>query len=61
MIVLIATQEQYNALNGYKCHNSELVFVQNADGEYFVCDSVLTDPDFSEINDALNELQKKEI
>lgn len=58
MIVLKATQEQYNALNGYKNGNSILNFAKDGNGNWIVGLSVLTDPAFLEIRNQLSALEK---
>lgn len=60
MIVLHPNEEQYNALNGYKNNASELLFVLDGSGRYIVGLEVLSDPNFAEIHDALNELERIE-
>lgn len=60
MIVLHPNTEQYNALNGYKNKSSELIFVLDGSGRYIVGLNVLNDPNFSEIHDQLNELERIE-
>lgn len=60
MIVLHPNTEQYNALNGYKNNASELLFVLDGSGRYIVGLEVLSDPNFAEIHDALNELERIE-
>lgn len=60
MIVLHPNTEQYNALNGYKNKSSELIFVLDGSGRYIVGLQVLDDPNFAEIHDQLNELERIE-
>lgn len=60
MIVLHPNTEQYNALNGYKNKSSELIFVLDGSGRYIVGLNVLQDPNFSDIHDQLNELERIE-
>lgn len=60
MIVLHPNEQQYNALNGYKNNASELLFVLDGSGRYIVGLEVLNDPNFAEIHDALNELERIE-
>jgi len=60
MIVLHPNTEQYNTLNGYKNKSSELLFVLDGSGRYIVGLNVLNDPNFSEIHDQLNELERIE-
>ena len=60
MIVLHPNIEQYNALNGYKHNASELLFVKDGSDRWIVGTEVLNDPNFSEIHDQLNELERIE-
>jgi hypothetical protein len=60
MIVLHPNTEQYNALNGYKNNTSELLFVLDGSNRYIVGLEVLNDPNFSEIHDQLDQLQRIE-
>jgi len=60
MIVLYPNTEQYTALNGYKYKSSELLFVLDGSDRYIVGLQVLNDPNFSEIHDQLNELERIE-
>ena len=60
IIVLTPTEEQYIALNGYKHNNSELLFVKDGSDRWIVGLQVLNDPNFAEIHDALNELERIE-
>ena len=60
MIVLHPTTEQYNALNGYKHNSSELLFVKDGSDRWIVGLQVLSDFNFAEIHDALNELERIE-
>ena len=60
MIVLHPNTEKYNALNGYKHNSSELLFVKDGSDRWIVGTNVLNDPNFSEIHDQLNELQRIE-
>ena len=60
MIVLHPNTEQYNALNGYQHNSSELLFVKDGSDRWIVGLQVLTDPNFVEIHDALNELERIE-
>jgi hypothetical protein len=52
--------KQYNALNGYKHKSSELLFVKDGSDRWIVGLQVLNDPNFAEIHDALNELERIE-
>lgn len=60
MIVLHPNKEQYNALNGYTNGSSKLEFVVDGSGKYIVGLEVLQDPNFSEIHEQLNELERIE-
>ena len=60
IIVLTPTEEQYNALNGYRYKSSELLFVKDGSDRWIVGLQVLDDPNFAEIHDALNELERIE-
>lgn len=60
MIVLHPNTEQYNALNGYKNNASELQFVKDGSDRWIVGLEVLNDPNFVEIHDQLNELERIE-
>jgi hypothetical protein len=53
MIVLLATTEQYERLNGYSNGTSKLSFIQDNNDRWIVGVEVLSDLNFSEI---LNEL-----
>lgn len=58
MIVLHPNAEQYNALNGYRYKSSELLFVKDGSDRWIVGLQVLNDPNFAEIHDQLNELER---
>jgi hypothetical protein len=60
MIVLHPNTEQYNALNGYRHNSSELLFVKDGSDRWIVGTEVLNDPNFTEIHDQLNELERIE-
>jgi surface protein len=60
MIVLHPNTEQYNALNGYRYKSSELLFVKDGSDRWIVGTQVLNDPNFAEIHDQLNELERIE-
>jgi len=60
MIVLHPNTEQFNALNGYKHNASELLFVTDGSGRYIVGLEVLTDENFAEIHDQLEQLERIE-
>lgn len=58
MIVLHPNNEQYIALNKYKNNASELLFVLDGSGRYIVGLEVLDDPNFAEIHDQLDQLER---
>ncbi|QLF85263.1 hypothetical protein elemo89A_phanotate70 [Flavobacterium phage vB_FspP_elemoA_8-9A] len=60
MLVLHPNLEQYNTLNGYKNKTSELLFVKDGSDRWIVGLEVLDDPNFSEIHDQLEELERIE-
>ena len=57
MEVLIATQEQDDALHIYQYKDSRLEFCKDANDNWVVGTSVLKDTDFSEIKSQLQELE----
>ena len=60
MIVLKATQAQYNNLNGFSNSNNILKFTKDANANLIVGKNVLTDNAFLEIRDELNQLEEIE-
>jgi hypothetical protein len=60
MIVLHPNTEQYNALNGFTNKTSKLEFVTDGSGKLIVGVEVLNDPNFTEIHEQLNELERIE-
>lgn len=60
MIVLHPNTEQYNALNGYKHNSSEILFVKDSSDRWIVGTEVLNDPNFAEIHDQLEQLERIE-
>jgi hypothetical protein len=60
MIVLHPNTTQYNTLNGYKHNASELLFVKDGSDRWIVGTEVLNDPNFSEIHDKLEQLERIE-
>jgi len=60
IIVLTPTEEQYTALNGYKHNSSELLFVKDGSGRWIVGLEVLNDPNFAEIHNDLEQLERIE-
>jgi hypothetical protein len=60
MIVLHPTDEQYTALNGYQYESSELLFVKDGSDRWIVGLEVLSDSNFAEIHDQLEQLERIE-
>ena len=60
MIVLKATQEQKEALEGVYEHNEELRFVEDANGNWVVNITVLSNGDFLSIRPQLEALPQIE-
>jgi len=60
MEVLHATDEQYNELNGYQYSFSLLEFTKDAMDRWIVGLEVLDDPNFADIHDQLNSLERVE-
>lgn len=60
MIVLHPNTEQYTALNGYRHNSSELLFVKDGSNRWIVGLEVLNDPNFAEIHDQLEQLERIE-
>jgi len=60
MIVLLATQEQYNNLNGYVNGPNKLLFAKDGLDRWIVGTEVLGDPAFSEVYAQLEELERVE-
>jgi hypothetical protein len=60
MIVLLATQEQYNNLNGYVNGPHKLLFAKDGLNRWIVGTEVLGAPAFSEIHTQLEELERVE-
>ena len=60
IIVLHPTDEQYTALNGYQYQSSELLFVKDGSDRWIVGLQVLEDPNFAEIHDQLQLLERIE-
>lgn len=58
MKVLKATEDQYNALNGYRNRNSVLQFVKDAEDNWIVGKQVLTDEAFLAIRPQLEALEE---
>jgi hypothetical protein len=60
MIVLHPNTEQYTDLNGYRHNSSELLFVKDGSDRWIVGTEVLNDPNFTEIHDQLEQLERIE-
>ena len=60
MIVLKATQTQFNALDGYKNGDNLLKFAKDGNNNWIVGLQVLDDSAFEPIHDQLNELERIE-
>jgi len=60
MIVLKATQTQFDALNGYKNRDNLLKFAKDGNDNWIVGTAVLNDSAFEAIHDQLNELERIE-
>jgi hypothetical protein len=60
MIVLLATQEQYNNLNGYVNGPHKLLFAKDGLDRWIVGTEVLRDLAFFEIHTQLEELERVE-
>jgi hypothetical protein len=58
MIVLKATQAQFDALDGYRNGDNLLKFVKDANDNWIVGTAVLNDSAFATIHDQLNELEQ---
>ena len=56
--VLLATQEIFDKLNGYKNGNSLLEFTQDANDNWVVGEEILNDVAFAEIHQDLQTLDK---
>jgi len=60
MIVLHPNDQQYLDLNGYTNSPSEILFVKDGSDRWIVGLEVLDDPNFSDIYDQLNALERIE-
>ena len=58
MIVLKATQAQYDALDGYRNGDNLLKFAKDGNDNWIVGTAVLNDSAFAAIHDSLNELER---
>lgn len=60
MIVLHANNEQYAQLNGYRKNESILIFAIDGSGKFIVGLEVLNDPNFADIHEQLDALERVE-
>ena len=60
MIVLHANNEQHAQLNGYQKNESILLFAIDGSGKYIVGLEVLNDPNFADIHEQLDALERIE-
>lgn len=60
MIVIKATQEQYEALNGFSYKNNILLFAKDRDNNWIVGLEVLHNGNFLEIREQLQSLEQIE-
>ena len=60
MIVLKATQSQFDALDGYRNGDNLLKFAKDGNGDWIVGTAVLNDSAFVAIHDQLNQLERIE-
>lgn len=60
MIVLHANNEQHAQLNGYRKNESILLFAIDGSGKFIVGLEVLNDPNFAEIHEQLDALERVE-
>jgi hypothetical protein len=60
IIVLHPNTEQYNTLNGYMHNSSELLFVKDGSDRWIVGLEVLSDSNFAEIHNQLEQLERIE-
>jgi hypothetical protein len=58
MIVLKATQTQYEALDGYRNGDNLLKFAKDGNDDWIVGTAVLDDPAFAAIHEQLNALER---
>ena len=59
-MVLHPNSEQYTDLNGYTNNSSELLFVKDGSDKWIVGLEVLDDPNFIDIHDQLEQLERIE-
>lgn len=60
MIVLHANNEQHAQLNGYQKNESILIFAIDGSGKFIVGLEVLNDPNFADIHEQLDALERVE-
>jgi len=60
MIVLHANNEQHAQLNGYQKNESILIFAIDGSGKFIVGLEVLNDPNFADIHEQLDALERIE-
>ena len=60
IMVLHPNSEQYTDLNGYTNNSSELLFVKDGSDKWIVGLEVLDDPNFIDIHDQLEQLERIE-
>lgn len=60
MIVLHANNEQHAQLNGYRKNESILLFAIDGSGKFIVGLEVLNDPNFADIHEQLDALDRIE-
>ena len=60
MIVLHANNEQHAQLNGYQKNESILLFAIDGSGKFIVGLEVLNDPNFADIHEQLDALERVE-
>lgn len=58
MEVLKATQQQYEALNGYKNIVSRVEFIKDADGNWITNIENIDNPNFAEIKAELESMER---
>ena len=58
MIVLKATQAQFDALDGYRNGDNLLKFAKDGNGDWIVGTAVLNDSAFAAMHDQLNQLER---
>ena len=58
IMVLKATQEQYDNLNGYTYNLNYLIFKKDADDNWIVGEDNIDNPNFIAIKSELNQLER---